>query len=163
SMAAFLFALLIVEFSLPFFNLIANKQMTIPWSNPLFWVSALIFILFTGLIAGSYPAFYLSSFRPVKVLKGSFKAGRYAAIPRKALVILQFAVSVTFIIGTVVVYQQIQFAKNRPVGYNRQGLISIPLMNPSINKQFNAVRDELEKRGAIAGMAESTSPTTAIY
>jgi ABC-type antimicrobial peptide transport system permease subunit len=163
SLSAFVFALLIVQLSLGFFNLIANKQMTILWTNSLFWVYSLLFILLTGVIAGSYPAFYLSSFQPVKVLKGSFKAGRFAALPRKALVVLQFAVSVTFIIGTIVVYQQIQFAKNRPVGYNRQGLISIPLMNASINKNFKVVRDELEKKGAISAMAESTSPTTAIY
>ena len=95
--------------------------MSILWSNPFFWLMGIGFILITALIAGSYPAFYLSSFKPVKVLKGTFKAGRFAAIPRKVLVVLQFTVSVTFIIGTIIVYRQIQFAKNRPVGYTREG------------------------------------------
>src|SRR5207249_2412201 len=140
---AFALSLLLVQFSLPFFNQVAGKQMAILWSNPFFWLISIGFIIFTSLVAGSYPAFYLSSFRPVKVLKGTFKAGRYAAIPRKALVVLQFTVSVTLIIGTIIVYRQIQFAKNRPVGYTREGLISIPTGNSSIHNHFNAVKDEL--------------------
>ena len=78
---------------LPFFNKVSDKQMSVLWNNPFFWLIMHCFILFTALIAGSYPAFYLSSFKPVKVLKGTFKAGRFAAIPRKVLVVLQFTVS----------------------------------------------------------------------
>ena len=100
---------------------------------------------------------------PVKVLKGTFKAGRYAAIPRKVLVVLQFTVSVTLIIGTIIVYQQIQFAKNRPVGYSRGGLVSIFTMNSEIHDHFNAVKDELIKTGAVTSVAESGAPTTAIW
>ncbi|MEP6614096.1 MAG: ABC transporter permease, partial [Mucilaginibacter sp.] len=113
---AYLVALILVQISLPFFNEVAAKQMSILWSSPLFWILGIGFSLFTGLIAGSYPAFYLSSFEPVKVLKGTFRVGRFAAIPRKVLVVVQFTASITLIIGTVVVFRQIQFAKNRPVG-----------------------------------------------
>ena len=100
---AFCLSLLLVSVSLPAFNDVAGKVMTIPWSSPLFWLFSLGFCAITGLIAGSYPALYLSSFQPVKVLKGSFKAGKLASLPRQVLVVLQFTVSVCFIIGTFVV------------------------------------------------------------
>ncbi|HSZ85164.1 MAG TPA: ABC transporter permease [Puia sp.] len=160
---AFTLSLLLVQLTLPFFNLVSNKQMTILWNNPFFWLLGIGFAIITAIIAGSYPAFYLSSFQPVKVLKGTFKAGRFAAIPRKALVVLQFTVSVTLIIGTIVVYRQIQFTKNRPVGYNREGLVSIPTMNPAIHNHFDAVKNELMKTGVITSVAEAESPTTGIW
>jgi len=160
---AFVLAIVVVELSLPFFNDVAGKKMSIPWGNPLFWAMGLGFSLVTGLISGSYPALYLSSFKPVKVLKGTFKVGRLAALPRKVLVVLQFAVSVTLIIGTIVVFRQIQFAKNRPVGYSRDGLVALPMVTADIHKSFNAVKDELIKSGAVADIAEAGSPTTAIY
>jgi hypothetical protein len=144
---AFLVSLLLVQLTLPFFNSVADKQTSILWTNPFFWLISVGFIFFTALVAGSYPAFYLSSFKPVKVLKGTFKAGRFAAIPRKVLVVLQFTVSVTLIIGTIIVYQQIQFAKNRPVGYSRNNLVSVPTINSSIHDHLGAVKDELMKTG----------------
>ncbi len=155
-------SLLLVQLLLPFFNSVADKQMSIFWSNPLFWIISVVFILFTALIAGSYPAFYLSSFQPVKVLKGTFKAGRFAAVPRKVLVVIQFAVSVILIIGTIIVYRQIQFAKDRPVGYSRQGVITLPLTD-AIHAHFNAIKDELVRKGAIFSMAEAGSPTTGTW
>src|SRR6202012_1353773 len=106
---------------------------------------------------------YLSSFQPVKVLKGTFKVGRLAALPRKVLVVLQFTVSVTLIIGTIVVFRQIQFAKNRPVGYNRNGLITLPMVTRDVHNQFAAVKDELIKSGAVMSIAEAGSPTTGDY
>ncbi|MCO5946006.1 ABC transporter permease [Mucilaginibacter flavidus] len=160
---AFVLAALLVQLGLPFFNDVAGKKMAIPWNNPLFWMLGVGFSLITGLISGSYPALYLSSFQPVKVLKGTFKVGRLAAIPRKALVVTQFVVSVTLIIGTIVVYRQIQFAKNRPVGYSRDGVMMLSMVGDDVHKQFAAVKDELSKTGAIASIAEAGSPTTAVY
>jgi ABC-type antimicrobial peptide transport system permease subunit len=160
---AFALSLLLVQLSLPFFNLVANKQIRILWSNPFFWLLGIGFTIITSIISGSYPAFYLSSFQPVKVLKGTFKAGRFASIPRKALVVLQFTVSVTLIIGTIVVYRQIQFTKNRPVGYTREGLVSIPGINQKIHDHFDALKNELLKTGAITSIAEAESPTTGIW
>ena len=129
---AFILSLLLVQLSLPFFNDMADKHMSVLWTSPLFWLIGIGFSLLTGLIAGSYPALYLSSFKPVKVLKGSFRVGRFAAIPRKVLVVTQFAVSVVLIIGTVVVYQQVRYAQNRPVGFDRDGLVFIPLQTDEI-------------------------------
>lgn len=157
---AFVLAMLLVLLILPQFNQVADKELAILWSNPFFWLAGIGFSLLTAMIAGSYPALYLSSFQPVKVLKGTFKAGRFAAIPRKALVVVQFTVSIILIIGTTVVFQQIQFAKNRPVGYDRNGLIVISLATPDIHNHFDAVKDELKKSGAIEEITESGSPTT---
>ncbi len=147
---AFALSLLLVQLALQlFFNDIAGKKMSILWGSPLFWLSGIIFSLITGLISGSYPALYLSSFQPVKVLKGTFRVGRLAAIPRKVLVVLQFAVSVTLIIGTIVVFRQIQYARNRPVGYSRDGLIALPMVTGDIHKRFAVVKNELEKNGRV--------------
>ncbi|HYK47266.1 MAG TPA: ABC transporter permease [Parafilimonas sp.] len=157
---AFALSLLLVQLTLSFFNQVADKKMSILWENPGFWLLCLLFMLITGIIAGSYPAFYLSSFSPVKVLKGTFKAGRYAALPRKILVVMQFTVSVTLIICVIIVYQQIQFAKNRPVGYSREGLVSVPTITPAIHDHFNAVKDEVMQTGAIVSIAEAGSAPT---
>ncbi len=146
--------LIFVELALPFFNEVADKQMVIQWAKPMFWSLSIAFVLFTSLIAGSYPAVYLSSFRPVKVLKGAIKAGRLAVVPRKVLVVAQFAISVTLIIGTAIVYRQIQFAKDRPVGYTRAGLVTLPEMNGAIHNHWNAVKNELLRTGAVTGVTE---------
>ena len=163
ALLAFVLSLLLLQGSLSFFNEVAGKKMLIPWSNLLFWLLGLGFTLLTGLIAGCYPALYLSSFQPVKVLKGTFKAGRLAAIPRKVLVVLQFTVSIVLIIGTIVVLRQIRFAKDRPIGYDRKGLLTIGTLTPDLHKHFDAIRNDLLQTGAIAEMAESTSPLTAVW
>ncbi len=160
---AFILAILIASLSLPFFNQVAGKQMSIPWSNFLFWLACAVFVLIVAMVAGSYPAIYLSSFKPVKVLKGTFRAGRFAAVPRKALVVLQFTVSVILIIGTMIVYRQIQFAKNRPVGYSRANLITIPTSNSSIHNHLDVVKNELLHTGSILSLAEAGTPTTSIW
>ncbi len=160
---AFVLSILIAWLLLAFFNQVADKQMNVPWTNIFFWLTCIVFVLITSLIAGIYPAFYLSSFKPIKVLKGTFKGGHFAALPRKALVVLQFTVSVTLIIGTIIVYQQIQFAKNRPIGYNRANLIDIPTADSSIHTHFDVVKNELLQTGAVTSLAEAGTPTTSIW
>jgi putative ABC transport system permease protein len=157
---SFAFCLLFVQLFLPFFNEVSDKNMTILWLNPWFWLIGLGISFLTGLVAGSYPALYLSSFQPVKVLKGTFRLGRFASIPRKALVVVQFTVSVTLIIGTIVVYRQIEFAKDRPVGYNQNGLIEVKIDTPELNEHYEVLRSELLKTGAVAEMSESSFPIT---
>ena len=124
-MLAFVLSIGLVLSTLNTFNQVADKEIFMPWLNSSFWLASLSFVGLTGVIAGSYPAFYLSGFQPVKVLKGTFRAGRFAAIPRKVLVVVQFTVSVALTIGTLTVYRQIQYAQSRPVGYGRTGLITI--------------------------------------
>jgi putative ABC transport system permease protein len=160
STLAFCISLGLVQLLLPFFNELADKKISIPWSNPLLWMVGVGFSLLTGLIAGSYPALYLSSFQPVKVLKGVFRAGRLASLQRKVLVVTQFTVSIALIIGTVIVFRQVQFARNRPIGYSRDGLIMMDLHTSEIYRHFPAFRGELLNTGAIAEVALSTSPTT---
>ena len=160
---AFIVSLGLVYLALPAFNEVAGKKLTLLWSSPEFWLIGLSFSLLTGLVAGSYPALYLSSFQPVKVLKGTFRVGRLASIPRQVLVVLQFTVSVILIIGTIIVFRQIEFAKDRPIGYERNGLINIYLSTQDINKHFEAVRNELKSQGAIVEMTEAGSPTTQVW
>jgi putative ABC transport system permease protein len=163
ALLAFFFALLLVQIMMPFFNDLSGKNMHIMWLNPVFWLLGLGFSIINGLIAGSYPALYLSSFNPVKVLKGGFRAGRFAAIPRKVLVVIQFAVSIILIVGTLIVFQQIQYAKNRPVGYSRNGLIIVPLQTEEIGRQYDVVRNELIKTGVVSAVSESENSITGIY
>ncbi|HEY0432398.1 MAG TPA: ABC transporter permease, partial [Chitinophagaceae bacterium] len=103
---SFLLALGVVALALPYFNRLTQKDMSLHLASPLFWTVMILFTLITGLLAGSYPAFYLSSFNPVRVLKGNIKAGKGSSLPRKILVVLQFASSVVLMIGTVVINRQ---------------------------------------------------------
>ena len=162
AMLAFGLSLILVTLMLPFFNTVAGKETRILWSSPLFWIACLAFTFFTGIIAGSYPAFYLSSFRPVQVLKGSFRAGRLAGLPRKVLVVVQFSVSVILIIGTITVFRQIQFAKNRATGYSRNNFITVN-NNGHIHDHFQSFRDDMVKSGAVAEVAESETSITNTY
>ena len=160
---ALLIALILVLVLLPFFNSLSDKAIRLPGANVFFWLFILAFTLFTGIISGSYPAFYLSSFEPIKVLKGTFRVGRFASLPRKVLVVLQFSISIALIIGTVIVYRQIQYAKDRPVGYEREGLISIMMNTPDLNGHYDVLRNDLLATGKVENMAESSSPSTQIW
>ena len=160
---SFVIALFLVELTLPFFNDIAGKEISMLWFNPYFWLISLGFIILTGFVAGSYPAFYLSSFQPVKVLKGTFQVGKYASLPRKVLVVLQFTVSITLIIGTVIVFNQILHSKNRPIGYDQNGLVSIFISSDNFRKKLPVLARELKASNAIVETATSFSPMTGIW
>jgi len=160
---SFLLAILLVAIVLPWFNELADKKMSIAWADPVFWLVSFSFVLVTGVIAGSYPTLYLSSFNAVKVLKGTFRAGRFAAMPRKVLVVLQYTVSVVLIIGTIIVYRQIQHAKSRPVGYTREGLLMIPVRSGEMKEKFAVLSAELKSKGIAIATSGSSSPVTAIW
>jgi putative ABC transport system permease protein len=155
---AFLASLLLARLSLPDFNQLAGKQMNIPWNRPAFWLTGIGLSLVTAIISGSYPALYLSSFKPVKVLKGAFRVGRLAAVPRKVLVVVQFTVSIVLIIGTIVVIRQIFFAKDRPIGYSQDGLVTIPVRTIELHQHFDVIKQALASNGTITEMAEADAP-----
>ncbi|MCG8307650.1 MAG: ABC transporter permease [Cytophagales bacterium] len=155
---SFLFSIGLISLSLPWFNEVADKAITFPWNNPFFWILCAGFILSTGILAGSYPALYLSSFQVIKALKGAFTTGRLAIISRQTLVVLQFTVSVVLIIGTIIVYRQIQHTKDRPVGYDRDRLVSVTMKTNDIHDHFEAIRNQLLASGTIVEMSESSCP-----
>ncbi len=157
---AFVLAVCVTWTVLPWFNQLAEKEMTMPWNNTLLMVCTLALVILTGVLAGSYPALFLSSFEPVKVLKGTFRAGRFANLPRKILVVIQFTVSIALIIGTITVWRQIQFAKNRPIGYSREGLIAVRKNSPDFWGKTEVLQNRLKESGAIVELAESSSPAT---
>jgi putative ABC transport system permease protein len=163
SLLALVVAIILVIILLPFFNGLSDKQISFPFASLSFWGILLAFTFFTGIIAGSYPAFYLSGFKPIKVLKGTFRAGRFAALPRKVLVVVQFTISIALIIGTIIVYKQVQFAKSRPVGYTREGLITLNMNTPDLFGHYDALRNDLIATGAVENMAESSSPSTDVW
>jgi putative ABC transport system permease protein len=160
---SFVFSIIFVVLLLPLFNKLADKSIQLPWSSPLFWLVAATFTFITGLISGSYPALYLSRFEPIKVLKGTFRVGRFASLPRKVLVIVQFTFSIALIIGTIIVFNQIQYAKNRPVNYRNEGLITVPMSTPDLYGHYDAIRGDLLATGVVDDMAQSSSPTTSVY
>jgi ABC-type antimicrobial peptide transport system permease subunit len=160
---AFVFAVVLAQIALPWFNDIAGKNIFIDWSNPRLWLVSLVTVFFIAIISGSYPAFYLSAFKPIKVLKGTFKVGRYASMPRRILVVLQFTVSVILIIGAIVVYQQIEFARNRPIGYDLNSLIVIPIKTEEVKKNYAALRNDLLASGAFEEVCTSETMVTDIW
>ena len=159
---AFVFSIIAVFLLLPFFNELVDKHLSLDITQPLFWGVALALIIFTGFVAGSYPALYLSSFNPVKVLKGTFKPGKEAALPRHILVVGQFAISILLISATIIIYQQIQHIKNRDIGYDPNNLIMIPASQDTQNT-FSAIEDELMKTGMVSAVNRSFSPITDIW
>ena len=158
---AFILAIILAFLLMPLFNKLADKNIQFPWNYVFFWLIALAFAFITGLIAGSYPALYLSGFKPIKVLKGTFRVGRFASLPRKVLVVIQFTFSVALIIGTLIVFKQIQYSKDRPVNYRNEGLVTMMMgPAPGLFGHYDAIRSELLETGVIDNMAESSSPTT---
>lgn len=160
---SFMVALGIVLLFLNGFNTLASKAIVFPWDNVQFWLISLAFVVTTAFLAGSYPALYLSSFNPVTVLKGTFKAGPYASLPRKTLVVAQFTISVALIIGTLVVMNQIQFSKDRPVGYDKEGLIQIPVMSNEFIGKSEMMKTQFLASGGATNMTTMGSPMTEIW
>jgi len=161
-LTAFVFSVVVVYLLLPSFNLMVSKQMSLNLADPFFWIGSLVIIIFTGAVSGSYPALYLSSFNPVKVLKGTFAVGKNAVLPRRILVVGQFVISIFLIAATIIIYQQIQHVKDRDLGYNPNNLIMVP-STPSTDKSYGAIKADLLKSGLIKSVVRTSSPITQIW
>jgi putative ABC transport system permease protein len=150
---AALMAVLLVYALLPAFNQLTQKQIALPFYTPLFWAAIAVLTIITGIVAGSYPAFFLSAFHPVKVLKGSMKTGPRAGMLRKGLVVFQFVLSIILILGTIVVSQQINYIQSKNLGYDKANLVSVRLEGNLLNQHnYQLFKQEALRKGGIGEM-----------
>jgi putative ABC transport system permease protein len=157
SIVALLLAVCFMYISLPAFNILVEKQLSVDIYNPVHIGSLLIIALISGLVAGSYPAFYLSSFNPIYVFKGiKMKNRGSAGMIRKSLVVIQFSISVILIISTIVIYLQISHVKDRDLGYNKYNLVYM-YMQGRMKNNYNAIKNDLLETGLIQNTAMSNS------
>ena len=156
---AFLLALFLTQISLPAFNRLVGHELTIDYSSIRFWAFAISFVFLTGLVAGSYPAFYLSSFRPIRVLKGTLLQPNAVITPRKILVVLQFSFAIILIICTLIIKRQIQFGLDRDSGYDRDRLVYTRAEGDA-PAHYEAIKQELIGSGAALAVTRSPAPIT---
>jgi len=161
ALIAFTVAVLLAQLLIPYYNQLVQKELFIPYTAKEFWLFSAALIFITGIVAGSYPAFYLSSFQPAKVLKGKVSVGKGASSPRKVLVTVQFGFSILLIIGTIVIYQQIQLVKGRALGYDRENLITVNYNN-EVGKNYRAIKLDLLQSGVVESVTKSNSAITDI-
>ncbi|HEU5366674.1 MAG TPA: ABC transporter permease [Hanamia sp.] len=155
SLIAFVFAIAFTRLLLPAFNHLSGKNLSLSFSNILIVVVFLLLSILTGLLAGSYPAFYLSSFNPAKVLKGKFSNSLAAVSLRKGLVIFQFVISVVLIIASVVIAQQMNYLRSADLGFAQDRQIVIPLRSENAKNIYNAFKNELLKQSTISNVGAS--------
>ena len=156
-----LIAIVLVLVLLPQFNNLTGKHLLVPIDQPLFWITLFGLLALTSLVAGSYPAFFLSSLNPVKILKGRLKFSAGAAFFRKGLVVFQFTLSVILIIGTIVIYRQMQYMRTKNLGYNRENLLYIPLEGNLINK-YDLFKQEAENMPGVQVISKMKESPTVI-
>ncbi len=159
---SFLFAVVIVQLALPFYNTVVGKNLFLNFTDPWLYVSVALIIIITALLAGGYPAFYLSSFHPVKVLKGTVAGPASAGNLRKVLVTLQFAFSIFLVIGSIATYQQIMHVQARQVGYNKENLLLI-WSNNQREQNYAVIKQQLLSSGLVESVTKSSAPVTRIF
>lgn len=155
---AFLLSSVSAWFLLDWFNQVADKQLVMPFDQPVFWLAGIGLTLLTALISGSYPAFYLSHFQPISVLKKI--SGHSSILGRRTLVVFQFTISMILIITSLVVQNQINFVKSRPVGYNQSGLLTLRASSPEFEGKYDLLREELIATGMVTDIAQANYPLT---
>ncbi len=147
-------SLLIVQLTLHSFNTLINTQLSVPYNSEYFWLCALVFIILTSLLAGSYPAFYLSSFKPISIFKKQFKKSQATASPRKVLVVLQFTFAIILIISTIVIRNQVIHAEDRDKGYANNNLIQVDFVG-DVDKNYSLIKQELINGGIASSVTKT--------
>jgi len=143
--ASVILALLLLEIFMPFLNHLAERDLTLRTSQPTFWVVILVIILLTTFLSGTYPALYLSRFSPLKVLSGATGSGKTKNGFRNTLVVIQFVISISLIIGTGVIYKQLQFLNNKDIGYDKEQVVMLKYHKQDLDKKYELIRHELNQ------------------
>jgi len=154
-------ALALTIILLPAFNNLTGKQLSLPLTHPLFWAAIIGLMIITGFVAGSYPALFLSSLNPVKVLKGSLKFGSGNTLFRKGLVVFQFALSIILIVGMIVIYRQMNYIQSKKLGYDRDNLLYIPIEGDLVNK-YDVFKEEAAQMPGVLNISKMRNSPTAI-
>ena len=157
SCLSFIIGLILAWLLLPYFNTLASKSLTMPrgdwWLLPVILVSAFV----VGIIAGLYPAFYLSGFKPIQVLKGTLSTGSKGSILRNSLVVFQFTASILLIIGTTVIYNQVHYILNQKVGFDKDQVVILQGTNTLDNNNIKSFKNELSKLASVKASPSATS------
>ncbi len=159
SVLAAVLALVMVLLALPSFGELVQRPLVLDMTNQWFWLSASAIVLFTGVLAGSYPALYLSAFKPSAVLKGTFKKISAPITPRKVMVVLQFSAAVILITASIIVTQQLQKVQNRQSGYSKANLI-YSIIEGDVGKNYTLIKNELLASGTAESVTKTSSPIT---
>jgi putative ABC transport system permease protein len=158
TLIAVIFSLLLVIFSMPVFNNISGKDLGMDYFfNPVLLVGLFGLFVIISLIGGSYPAFFLSAFRPVEVIQGKLKRGAKSSVLRIALVSFQFTVSIVLIIGTLIVSRQLNYVKNRKLGYDKDHVVSFRMRNPETQRKYEVIKNDLIQHPSILDVSASTT------
>jgi putative ABC transport system permease protein len=156
---SFVIAILFAIILLPAFNGFTGKQLSLPISEPVFWVRSISLLILVGFVAGSYPALFLSSLKPIRVLKGNLKFNWSATFFRKSLVVFQFALSIVMIVGMMVIYRQLHYIQTKNLGYDRENLVYIPLEG-ELGAKYSIFKEEAGKMPGIKNISKiRQSPT----
>jgi ABC-type antimicrobial peptide transport system permease subunit len=159
TLCAGLISLIVVYVALPFFNILVKQELTIDFYDMSFWIGISALLITVGILAGSYPALYLSSFQPIGILKGATISSSGKNTLRSMLVVFQFGFAIVMIVSTIVVHKQIEFVQHREIGYAKDNLVYHSLTG-DLGKNYTAYRNELLQSGAATSVTKTSSPIT---
>jgi putative ABC transport system permease protein len=155
SFISLLFAIAVAAITMPYFNDLADKDISIPYGNPVFWLILLISTILLGLFSGVYPAFFMSKFKPVRVLKGGGESGSGGKFVRNLLVVFQFSISVFLIVSTLVVFKQLKFIQNKDLGYMKDRVLIIEDVYAA-GDQVQAFKNEIQQLAQVNNVSLSS-------